>query len=121
MNTNILKTVISSIGYTASVDVSQIDAFDPTSANARSVGYLKSLANIARNVSKAYKCIEVLIVRHISEVAANNAVADLIVGDETFPEYDRQIADEVNAKIASAIAADISEQHRKEGTVCSEE
>lgn len=112
MNTSILKTVLSSIGYTASVDVAQINAFDPTSDRALSIEYLKSLANIARNVSKAYKCIEVLIVRHISEVAANNAVADLIVGDETFPEYDQQIADEVNAKIASAIAADISEQHR---------
>lgn len=151
MDANILKTAISSIIYVAEEDIQKINDFDPTDEKAYSPEYLFSIANIAQNVSKSFKGIEKLIESHVADIAnidgetlngliavATNlakALTKLInenpreflhyIDFEGIMKTDRPdqlygaIADA--GKTASQVAAEISEQHRKEGSVCSSE
>lgn len=67
MDSNILKTAISSVVFVAEVDIQKINAFDPKNEEARRPEYLFSLANIARNVSKAFMCVDHLITSYVAE------------------------------------------------------
>lgn len=69
MDSNILKTAISSIVFVAETDIQKINAFDPKSEEARRPEYLFSLANIARNVSKAFMCVDHLITSYVADAA----------------------------------------------------
>lgn len=67
MDSNILKTAISSVVFVAETDIQKINAFDPKSEEARRPEYLFSLANIARNVSKAFMCVDHLITSYVAD------------------------------------------------------
>lgn len=66
MDSNILKTAISSVVFVAETDIQKINAFDPKSEEARRPEYLFSLADIARNVSKAFMCVDRLITSYVA-------------------------------------------------------
>ena len=67
MDSNILKTAISSVVFVAEEDIQKINAFDPKSEEARRPEYLFSLADIARNVSKAFMCVDRLITSYVAD------------------------------------------------------
>lgn len=143
MDANILKTAISSIVYVASEDIQKINAFDPTKKDAYDLSYLFSIANLARNVSKAYKGIESLIQTHAADIAKidketmNNlisvatslakALKNLIDENPSefmkYIDFDSIVKDDDPGAAYSAItaAADMLEKREKEDTVCSQE